>query len=189
MTLVGVATGGAVLLALGQALALLAALVAPGSTLDALSADVLLVSIFVYLAGVVGAAIAVPMWMHRVFRNLPALGAVPGAWSPAWAAGGWFIPLAQYVIPFLVARELWRRVHFDSTPAWALLQLWWAAWVAAYALQVPSNIAGRFAPAGGDLLGILANLATVAAGVMLIVIIQRVTSRERARYAQLLGGA
>src|SRR5262245_31372307 len=32
--------------------------------------------------GVAGSAIAVPMWMHRCFRNLPALRGTTTRWSP-----------------------------------------------------------------------------------------------------------
>src|SRR5579859_2605921 len=34
-------------------------------------------------------AIAIPLWCHRVYRNLPSLGAGPVRFSPMWAAGGW----------------------------------------------------------------------------------------------------
>ena len=34
-------------------------------------------------------------------------------WTPGWAIGGWFIPLANFVIPFLVVLETWRRSDPD----------------------------------------------------------------------------
>jgi hypothetical protein len=44
-----------------------------------------------FLFGYVAAIVAVPMWSHRVYRNLPALGTQSLGFSPGKAAGGWFI--------------------------------------------------------------------------------------------------
>ncbi|MCJ1676824.1 DUF4328 domain-containing protein [Streptomyces sp. APSN-46.1] len=47
------------------------------------------------------------VWFHRVRHN----GAIfrPDAFTlaPGWAIGGWFVPVANLVIPFLVAKQTW----------------------------------------------------------------------------------
>jgi hypothetical protein len=185
VTLVGVAIAGMVLLLLEQG-SLLAVYLTDfqGSALDQANGLLAAAAFFVYWAGLVGGAIAVPMWMHRCVRNLPALGATRTGWSPAWAVWGWFIPFANLAIPYLVVRELWRQVHLDARPAFPLVGVWWALWVVG---QVGLLVTGTVLSAtlAGFVVGIAIDLATVAAGVLLIVIIRQVTRRQRARYAQL----
>jgi hypothetical protein len=185
VALVAVATAGSGLLLLGEGLDLVAALVATGSAIELVGGVVVLLGEFAFLVGLIGGAISVAMWMHRAYRNLPALGAQGLHWTPGWAAGAWFIPFANFVIPLLVMRELWTRVGGDPEPPSPLLPVWWAAWLGGYAVQLASNQAARFSRAGGDVLGMLNDLATLAAGILLILIIQAITRRQRARYAQL----
>jgi hypothetical protein len=136
-------------------------------------------------SGLVGSAIAVPMWTHRCFRNLPALGATPAAWSPAWAAGGWFVPVANLFVPYLVVRELWRCSHFEGSAQPAVVALWWAACIAPLVLLLLSYAALLVSSTAAVLLALASNLATIPGGVLLIAIVRIVSARQRARYAQL----
>ncbi len=52
--------------------------------------------------------VAFAVWTHRVYRNLPALGARDLRFTPAWAVAWLFIPLANLVVPLLVFMEIWR---------------------------------------------------------------------------------
>lgn len=87
-------------------------------------------------------------WIHRAYRNLRALGNPPQSldYSPGWAVGWFFVPLANIVMPYRVAREIWEksdpsvRTRDDllyavggSAP---LLLAWWVLWLV-------SNFAGR----------------------------------------------
>lgn len=58
---------------------------------------------------IVGAIAAFCMWTHRVYRNLPALGARGLRYTPAWAVGWLFVPFVNLVIPFFVFSEIWRH--------------------------------------------------------------------------------
>jgi uncharacterized protein DUF4328 len=196
--LVGLATAGLALFLVGEGLGLMAALIAPGSLLDAAAAVIQPVGGFAALVGFVGAAIAVPMWMHRCYRNLPALGATDVDWSPAWATGAWFIPGANLVIPYMVARELWAKASGPVVRSSPLLSLWWAACIAAVVINIVGNFQGNvqvdqtrtsFGPAGRNpVFDSLAALAAVVAGGLLITIIQRITRRQRDRHAELSRG-
>lgn len=143
------------------------------------------------LAGFVGAAIAVPMWMRRCYSNLPALGATELRWSPAMAAGAWFIPFGSLILPYLVARELWAKPGGRSVPSWPLLELWWGAWVATLVLNLVGHIdvssdGITFGAEGRDPFNSLATLAALVAGALLILITRRITRRQRHRYSELL---
>lgn len=79
-------------------------------------------------------AIMFLMWMHRVYRNLPALGATRLSMSPGWAVGYWFIPFVNLFKPYRAMHETWQ--HSDpkagfsrmASPA-TLVGVWWAGFI------------------------------------------------------------
>lgn len=76
------------------------------------------------ILGPLVAATAFVTWLYQARRNAARLGGVP-EWAPAWAVGGWFIPVAGLVIPYLVVRDVWRATGPTSQPppvGW-----WWAS--------------------------------------------------------------
>lgn len=56
-------------------------------------------------------AIFFTIWFHRTYRNLLALGRTYTEFAPWWAAAGFYIPIANLWIPYLLAREAW--IHSD----------------------------------------------------------------------------
>lgn len=98
---------------------------------------------FVSIAFWVGAAagLLTIMWWHRAHRAVRATGATGLRWSPGWAVGGWFIPVANTVIPKLVLNEIdrvslwhgtrqgdWRESRLTPLATW-----WWLIWIAGVA--------------------------------------------------------
>ena len=78
------------------------------------------------------------IWMWRAAKNNEALGRMQPRLGPGWSIGGWFIPIANFVIPILIMQDLWR----GSDPSVArgdpgsrasrgsgLIGWWWAAWL------------------------------------------------------------
>lgn len=89
------------------------------------------------------------IWLYKVFKNLPALGANNLEFSPGWAVGWWFIPFANLVKPYQVVSELWRESDADfdantflsnqiSVPS--IIGWWWG-------LFIGGNIVGRISNA------------------------------------------
>jgi hypothetical protein len=70
---------------------------------------------FLGLAGLV-LFILLLVWGSQAYRSLGRSGAEGRSWSPGWAVGGWFIPLAGAIIPRLVLSEVERIAHPDSGP-------------------------------------------------------------------------
>jgi hypothetical protein len=87
-------------------------------------------------------ALVVGFWGRDAAENVRTFGALGLTWSPGWAIGGWFIPYANLVIPFLVLRESWKAAEAPFLPpgAWRQVRLpswtgwWWGLWVATSAL-------------------------------------------------------
>jgi hypothetical protein len=147
-------------------------------------------------------AFAFLMWLHRAYRNLPALGADGLATTPGWAVAYFFIPFVNLFKPFQVVREIWR----ESTPgrearevfggdddeaarpgAPPLVGWWWALWLIA-------NVAGRASHQVGDRLGtiegmLLASWVSIAsdalfviAAALAIMIVKRIDEMQEAKF-------
>jgi hypothetical protein len=90
----------------------------------------------------IAAFVLLLVWMNKAHKATQTLSPGPRAWSSGWTIGGWFIPLAQFVIPKLVLNEVERIVTAPRSsgvvnPNWrqqstsALGWLWWVAFSAA----------------------------------------------------------
>ena len=127
---IGVALVGYFFVVVGQLVTLAAALGLVGDAVRAGAALLSLPGDLLFFGGLLGGAITVPMWMYRSSRNLRALGATGLRWSPGLSAGGWFIPVANLVVPFFALDELERssRGQRDSPFVWvswaSMLQAW-----------------------------------------------------------------
>jgi len=184
IALVIAALAGSAVLAAIDVLVVVA--VPPNDTVRLEVATLQVVASVGWVTGLIGAVVASAMWMHRAFRNLPALGATNLRWSPAWAAGGWFIPVANLVIPYLVARELWRATNPPEPRI--LLEAWWAAWVLSLLLFVANFVISQFNLIAALVLDVPYRALVLVAGLLLIAIVRAVTSRQRARHAELVAG-
>jgi Domain of unknown function (DUF4328)/Protein of unknown function (DUF2510) len=96
----------------------------------------------VFFLAVAGIGVLFVTWMWRAARNNQSFGR-PGALHPAWAIGGWFIPLGSLVLPAIQIQQIWRGA--DGTvprddPGWRRARsspqvwAWWTAYVVAQAL-------------------------------------------------------
>jgi len=76
------------------------------------------------------------VWLYQAYRSAESRGATGRRWGPGWTIGGWFIPLANLVIPKLVVNEVDRMSNPEAGVApiearWKMLprmtssDLWW----------------------------------------------------------------
>lgn len=158
---------------------------------------VLLLQVLVFIA----TAVAFVMWMHRAYRNLPALGAQSLETTPGWAIGYFFIPFANLVKPFQAIREIWHASKPGSetnenfggvsarggTPA--LVGWWWAFWIIA---NISGRVSDRIDTDGtieSMLLGTWANIASdglfVVAAVLAILVVKRIDYMQEARFREM----
>jgi hypothetical protein len=147
------------------------------------------------LAGLVSIAIFVLLiiWLYRAAKNNEALGRQNPRLGPGWAIGGWFIPVAWWVIPFIVLDDVWRGSDPSiprGDPSWrrsSTLPAIWAWLVTALIYFIPNWIASS----GGDvradepekvrrddILRIIAHVVGIVAAVLAIVVIRRVAARQ-----------
>jgi hypothetical protein len=89
-----------------------------------------------WIFGSLVAAAAVATWLWLARRHVERYGGTL-AWAPGWALGGWLIPVANLVIPYLVARDVQRGsgpVAQSAPVGWwwvcvlATVLIHWLAW-------------------------------------------------------------
>ena len=142
-------------------------------------------------------AIAWLAWQHRGQENLPALGARGTRFTPGWAVGWWFVPIANLVRPVQAVGELVRasdpagkEVEWKGRPVPVLVWTWWTALVGSRVLAIVATaIGGQDATLDAHRTADQLNQLTLAidavGGLLAIALIGRVLAAQRARAAGL----
>jgi hypothetical protein len=140
------------------------------------------------------------VWMFRVARNNQVLQRTGATWSPGWAIAGWFCPPCVFVIPWLHLGELWRGTDPGSPPGdpnWKgnhitpLIAWWWVCFGLGSILLAFTRL--RVQRAGSEVRADLARnyrdsipstaaslVITIVAGVLWVLIVRRMSERQRA---------
>src|SRR5262245_4681290 len=83
------------------------------------------------------------VWQHHAQANAVVLSGGGLRFTPGWAVGWWFIPIANLWKPFQTVRELWKASHgggWRTVATWSLLGWWWATWlIGSLNIQLGSN--------------------------------------------------
>ncbi|MGB5381962.1 MAG: DUF4328 domain-containing protein [Acidimicrobiia bacterium] len=80
------------------------------------------------------------VWFFKAYRAAASRGATGRTWASGWTIGGWFIPLANFVIPKLVMNEVDRMSNPEAgdppieerwrpLPRLEASDMWWALFV------------------------------------------------------------
>jgi hypothetical protein len=85
-------------------------------------------------------AVTALRWIYLANSNAHALGAERMQFTPAWAIGWYFVPLANLWKPYQAMKEVWQastsRTDWREVKAPALLRWWWALWLLSTSLQL-----------------------------------------------------
>ena len=163
---------------------------------------VALIFLVLYFGSLVPAVVLFCMWLHRVVRNMPALGAPDPRWTPAGAVGRCFIPFLNFVHPLYGVIDAWRgsdpsmiradqavRLRRGVSP---LIIVWWVAWLGGRFISVISNpLVGSNNPgtaAGGAVIELIANLATAVAAGLAILVVFELTKRQDLKHELMASG-
>ena len=156
---------------------------------NALPAAMIILSGFVALA----IFVLLVIWLYRAAKNNEALGRQNPRLGPGWAIGGWFIPIANFVIPFIVMDDVWRGADPSiarGDPGWrrtSTLGAIWAWLVTAVIFTIPSVIASSSGDVRADepdkvrrddILRIIGAFGAILAAVFAIVVVRRIAVRQ-----------
>jgi hypothetical protein len=133
------------------------------------------------------------VWCWRAAKNQETLGRAPERLGSGWAVGGWFIPLANLVIPVLVVQDLWRGSDAGiarGDPRWRiadrswLVGSWWGLFVVALVAFAgrPADRRGFDADAvrGANLVALLAMVCAATSAVLAVLVVRRLGARQHA---------
>jgi hypothetical protein len=122
---------------------------------------------------VLATAVAVIGWLYQARRNAEAFSGRRTWLGPAWAIAGWFVPIANFVLPGIVASDAARLSGVRTWLVWS----WWAAYVGGVVSTVLIDASGT--TAGFATLASL--LLIVAACALAITVIWSVTAAQGRR--------
>lgn len=138
---------------------------------DAQRADAVLSAVAIaFVVLFLATAVVFIVWQWRSAKNNDLLGKIRPRYSPGWSIGGWLIPFANLVIPLRIMHDLWQgsdpqaRNYRDwrSLPKWSLMAWWWGCYL----------VGGLLAAT------IVGQVLSIAAAVLAIVMVQRITDRQ-----------
>ena len=87
------------------------------------------------------------IWIVRAHKNLRAFGITDATYTPGWALGWFFVPIANLVQPFQAMKELWQASHagaeWSKSSSTKTVNSWWCLWILS---SVYGTIIGRLFP-------------------------------------------
>jgi Domain of unknown function (DUF4328) len=151
-----------------------------------------------HLALLIGTGVVFFIWLYRSYANLKLLGARGLSYSPGWAVGYYFVPIMSLFRPYQVMQEIWKGSDpafategargWRDAPSSAFVMPWWGFWLTAnFAWQISIGNGSAPKPDIGNLkvgawLGVIADVAAVAAGTCLIFLIHSITNRQEKKH-------
>jgi len=140
-------------------------------------------------------AVVFIIWMWRTAKNNEALGRARPRLSAGWAIGGWFIPVANFVLPILIMQDLWRGSDASvprGDPNWrrargsVLVGMWWGTLLASVIARIAagsnSDEAGQYSSLTEyrtvNALLMLGALFAIPAGVLAMTVARGLADRQ-----------
>jgi Domain of unknown function (DUF4328) len=95
------------------------------------------------VAGGAFTAVAFITWLYQARENLDLRREIGMRWAKGWTIGGWFVPIADLVIPARVVAEVVARSRPGTVRSWTMPRLvtWW--WIAFLLGQEPASAGWR----------------------------------------------
>jgi DNA-directed RNA polymerase subunit RPC12/RpoP len=138
------------------------------------------------------------VWIHRVYKNLPALG-VRGLrltpWRAAVARGG-----VSFIQPYRVIKEIWKAsdpevdladgLSWKESSLWGGITWWWFLWVTVIPLNLAAFLISFEAQTLGEMLGsswvvVISEIPFILTYNLLARVVQRIDSRQERKYQKL----
>ncbi|MFD9812002.1 DUF4328 domain-containing protein [Streptomyces sp. NPDC059080] len=164
-----------------------AATVADLRAADTFSLWVSLPGVVVYIAA--GVVFLVWLWRARCNAKLWG-GRASHRRSQGWVVGGWFAPVANLWIPYHVVTDIWRASAERRPAPRGPVTAWWATYVAGAVLSRSLGqfyLAKKITESGlrdAAVLSTLCSVLDVVAGVLITVILNRITAWQTRRSPQ-----
>jgi len=145
---------------------------------------------------IIGTMVVFGMWIHRMDSNIHALGAPDLRYTPGWAVGWYFVPVANLWKPYQAMSEIWRAsrnpIGWQAEPVGGLLPWWWFWWLAStFVDDIAMRMSWR-AEALEELIGvapvnIVASVLDAVSAFVALLVVRRVQDFQAKAVDQSLG--
>lgn len=156
----------------------------------------------------IGTIIVYLLWTHQAAKNVRAFGQQMLEFTPGWAVGWWFIPIANYWLPYKALREIWKAsdpetvgassnggTAWSSRPVGSLFPLWWITYLingfigaGAAIKQVMQSLENPGKPSlTTSPLALGAHFFLIISAIAIVSIMSQLARRQEASYAKLRG--
>lgn len=144
--------------------------------------------------------VAFLFWFSRAYRNLTALGASGLRFGQGWAVGSWFVPVLSLWRPKQIANDIWRASDPDAPPdqgvMWKgdsvpkLYLFWWlgyllTSWLYSFSSRRALRAEGITELQAVNGLFLTADVISVLASALCLLVVRRTTVRQAARASRL----
>ena len=149
------------------------------------------------LAGAVAIAVLVLriLWAWRSAHNARALGRTGARLAPGWAIGAWFIPIANFVLVYILFSDLWRSSDPESErgdgwrrlPGSPLVRLWIVGYVGGFVLffsAIGLAVGGVTGVSTTRTLLVIGGVVGAAGTVLSIFVVRDITARQEVLQAR-----
>jgi hypothetical protein len=130
------------------------------------------------------------VWVYRANYNARQLGATGMKFSPGWAVGWYFIPIANLWKPYQAMREIWQAsaapASWQDQPRGSILPLWWMFFLLSNLISNASFRLSLRASSTSELIlsGTVAsanNIVDIASNVTALVLVTQIYRMQMAR--------
>lgn len=145
--------------------------------------------------------VAFLLWLHRVMKNLTALGNAKTRveYTPGWAVGSFFIPFGNLFMPYRAVKEAWNKsnplvstedeVMFPPPSPTGLLAAWWGSWIAMNfisraASRIQSDASSAETLVWATWLEIVADVVSILSAALAIFVVRGLDKRQEERSRQ-----
>jgi hypothetical protein len=132
------------------------------------------------------------MWIHRIYKNLPLLGAKNLRMTPGWAVGWYFVPFANLVKPYQGMKDAWNACSLDAEKSFlswgersapALIKWWWGFWLVSNSVSRSVFRTYMRAETTSELISaakltIFSDLIDLTLTVLVLILVKRLTERQ-----------
>ncbi|KRA33631.1 hypothetical protein ASD68_11780 [Rhodanobacter sp. Root627] len=128
------------------------------------------------------------MWIYRANKNAQGFSSKTLEFTPGWAVGYFFIPVVSLYLPYRAMREIWRVSsapdHWRTQPGSALLQWWWAVWLASNfsgfaAARFSMHIKSLADIQHATIASILSNCINILAYILALSVVVAISTKQR----------
>ena len=121
--------------------------------------------------------ILVLSWIYRANRNAGHLGAADMKYTPGWAVGWYFVPIAWFWKPYQAMKEIWKAsadpADWGGQPVSPLLHWWWFLWIVPFwgASLVDWAVGRNLGEAGAETLETVTSVASSVLDIPLVLVL------------------